>query len=114
MISKPGKRRAREVPMLAPSPRHADAARPGKVGGAAEAIKKCQQQKFNRSGGGFQDYTSWLSQTSYWRDSLAARIADARSRVVIGLHVNEVNSIRDEVKAFKAHCADRPSFGGGA
>lgn len=109
-----GKRLAREVPMLAPSPRHADAAGPGKVGGAAEAIKKCQQQKFNRSGSGFQDYTSWLSQTCFWRDSLAARIADARSRVVIGLHLNEVNSITDEVAAFRAHCAQRPTFGGGA
>jgi hypothetical protein len=58
--------------------------------------------------------SDWLSQTVYWRDSLAARIADARSRVVIGLHVNEVNSIKDEVRAFKAHCAERPSFGGGA
>jgi hypothetical protein len=96
------------------APHNANAARPGKVGGVAETISKCKQKDFNRSRSGFQDYTSWLSQTSYWRDSLAARIADARSRVVIGLHVNEVNSIRDEVAAFKAHCAEQPSFGGGA
>jgi hypothetical protein len=100
--------------MLAPSPRHADAARPGKVGGAAQTIQKSKHQKFNRSGSGFQDYTSWLSQTCFWRDSLAARIADARSRVTIGLHLNELHSIAAEVQAFKAHCAERPSFGGGA
>ena len=61
-----------------------------------------------------QAYSDWLSQTAYWCDSLAARIADARSRVVTGLHVNELHSIQDEVQAFKAHCAKRPSFGGGA
>ena len=83
-------------------------------GGFAETIKKVEKPKFNRSGFDFQDYNAWLSQTVYWRDSLAARIADARSRVVIGLHINELNSIKDEVAAFKAHCSERPSFGGEA
>ena len=83
-------------------------------GGAAETIRKFKHQKFNRSGHEFQDYTAWLSQTAYWRDSLAARIADARSRVTIGLHINELYSIQDEVAAFKAHCSERPCFGGGA
>jgi hypothetical protein len=112
---KPGKRLALGVPMLAPhSPSHANAARPGKVGGAAETIRRFKLNDSNRSGRGFQDYTSWLSQKCFWRDSLAARIADARSRVTIGLHLNELNSIKDEVAAFRAHCAQRPTFGGGA
>ena len=83
-------------------------------GGFAETIKKVEKPKFNRSGFDFQDYNAWLSQTTYWRDSLAARIADAQSRVAIGLHVNELHSIQDEVEAFKAHCSERPSFGGEA
>ena len=83
-------------------------------GGFAETIDEVEQSKFNRSGFDFQDYNAWLSQTTFWRDSLAARIADARSRVVIGLHINELNSIKDEVSAFKAHCSERPSFTGGA
>ena len=48
-------------------------------GGFAETIKKVEKPKFSRSGFDFQDYNAWLSQTIYWRDSLAARIADARS-----------------------------------
>ena len=94
------------------SPTNAKAAR--WQGGFAETIKKVEKPKFSRSGCGFQDYTSRLSQTCFWRDSLAARITDARSRVVIGLHINELNSIKDEVAAFKAHCTERPSFGGEA
>jgi hypothetical protein len=95
--------------MLAPN---ANAARPGKVGGAAETIRKFRHRDSNRSRHSFQDYSNWLGQTSYWRDSLAARIADARSRVVIGLHVNELHSIAAKVQAFRDHCAQRPTFGG--
>ena len=91
-----------------------NAARAGNRGGVAETIHKSKQEKFNPSSHEFQDYAAWLSQTMYWRDSLAARIADARSRVTIGLHIDELHSIQDEVAAFKAHCAERPSFGGDA
>ena len=72
------------------------------------------KQQYGTKFSSTQAYSDWLSQTAYWCDSLAARIADARSRVVIGLHVNELHSIQDEVQAFKAHCAKRLSFGGGA
>ena len=82
-------------------------------GGAAETIRKCKHRKFNRSANEFQEYTAWLSQTAHWRDSLAARIADARSRVTVGLHINELHSIQEEVAAFKVHCLQRPSFTGG-
>ena len=111
MILKPGKHLARGVPMLAP-PNATNAKAARWQGGFAETIKKVEKPKFNRSGFDFQDYNPWLSQTAHWRDSLAARIADARSRVVIGLHINELNSIKDEVPAFKAHCAERPRFEG--
>ena len=63
------------------------------------------KRQYRNKSSSTQAYSDWLSQTVYWRDSLAARIADARSRVVIGLHLNEVNSIKDEVAAFRAHCA---------
>ena len=97
--------------MLSPDMQRAAPARTGngshKLGGGS---KQQYRTKFSST----QAYSDWLSQTVYWCDSLAARIADARSRVVIGLHINELHSIKDEVAAFKAHCAERPSFGGEA
>jgi hypothetical protein len=83
-------------------------------GGFAETIKKVEKPKFSRSGFDFQAKRDWTYRTIHWQLALANRIADAKSRVVIGLHINELHSIAAELAAFKAHCAKRPSFGGEA
>ena len=93
---------------------NANAARPGKVGGVAETIKKVENPKFSRSGFDFQARRDWIYRTVHWQLALASRIADAQSRCVIGLHVDELHAIAAEVQAFKAHCAERPSFGADA
>ena len=52
-----------------PSPENAKAPR-WESRGFAETTKKFRSDAFNPARGNFQAYNVWLSQTTYWRDSL--------------------------------------------